>query len=139
MAPAEPQPEENGAKPAQPQTAKVRKALSQVKRELSAEELTSPGVQKMLVEELERVEDENSEFRSFRDQFHKVDKDLAVLQGKQKIRIGAEIVSGACLAVGAAAVGYAPGVWGVQPTGVIVLVFGAVLTILGIIAKAVML
>lgn len=135
----EPQPDDTGAKPVPQQAPKSRKTLSQLKRELSPEELSSSGVQKMLIENLERLDDENTEFRAFRNKFEDADKQLAVLQAKQKVRIGAEIITGACLAIGAAALGYAPSVWSSQPTGWIFICFGGILTILGIIAKAVIL
>jgi hypothetical protein len=91
----------------------------------------------MILEEIERLSDENGRLSSFEDDFHRVDKDLAVVKEKQKRNIAAEIVSGSCLAVGAAALGYAPAVWASPPSGAIALVFGAVLTISGIIAKAI--
>jgi hypothetical protein len=62
---------------------------------------------------------------------------LAVLKEKQKRNISTEIVSGSCLAVGAAALGYAPAVWALQPSGGIALAFGIVLTLGGIISKAI--
>jgi hypothetical protein len=45
---SQPQPDESGAYPVEAQIPKTRKALSRVKRELSEEDLATPGVQKML-------------------------------------------------------------------------------------------
>jgi hypothetical protein len=132
------QPDEAGAKPVTtPLAPKTRKALSRLKRELSDEELASPGVQKMLVEELEKVEEEKSDLSMFKEKFHQADKDLAVLKEKHRRYISAEIISGACLAVGAAALGYAPNVWAHQPSGWLAVAFGVVLTVMGIAAKAI--
>jgi hypothetical protein len=131
------QPEESGATVAQPPLTKSRKALSGLKRELTNEELSSTGAQKMLLEELERLTDENNTLSSYRDDFHRVDKDLAVSKEKHKRNISAEIVSGSCLAIGAAALGYAPAVWASPPSGWISLAFGIVLTAGGITAKAI--
>jgi hypothetical protein len=131
------QPEESGATATQPPLTKSRKALSGLKRELTNEELSSSGAQKMLLEELERLTDENNILSSFREDFHKVDKELAIAKEKQKRNISAEIVSGSCLAIGAAALGFAPAVWSNQPSGWISLAFGIVLTIGGITAKAI--
>jgi hypothetical protein len=108
-----------------------------LKRELTDEELSSSGTQKMLLEELERLTEENARLASYQDDFHEADKGLAVLKEKQKRNISAEIVSGSCLATGAAALGYAPAVWASQPSGYIALAFGIVLTLGGIIAKAI--
>ena len=44
-----------------PSVPKGRQSLSKVRRELSDEELTSPAVQKMLIEEVERLELECAE------------------------------------------------------------------------------
>ncbi|WP_136256499.1 hypothetical protein [Metallibacterium scheffleri] len=137
MSQQEQQPEESGAIVTTVPATKTRRALSGLKRELTDEELAAPGTQKMILEELERLSDENSRLSSFKDDYHRADKNLAVVEEKQKRNIAAEIVSGSCLAVGAAALGYAPAVWASPPSGVIALVFGAVLIICGIIAKAI--
>ena len=131
------QPEDTGAVAAPAPVGKVRRALSSLKRELTDEELASTGTQKMLLEELERLTEENAALSSFRSLYHEADKNVAVLGVKQKKNISFEIISGSCLAVGAAALGYAPNVWGHPPSGQILIGFGIVLTIGGIIAKAV--
>lgn len=91
----------------------------------------------MLVEELERVEDENIELKSFREKFHAADRDLAISKEKQKNWTSMEIISTGCIAVGAAAFVYVPEAWKTQPNGWIALVFGAVVTLVGIVAKAI--
>lgn len=91
----------------------------------------------MLLEELERRREENSGLQSFRDRFYTADKELSIANEKLKNNLSSEIISTACLAVGAAALVYAPVVWDKQPSGWIALVFGSVLTIAGVVAKAV--
>lgn len=129
------QPEESGARPAAPPTQKARKALSHLKRELSDDELAQAGAQKLLIDKYDEVEEENLELRGYRERFYNADKQLAVLTEKQRVRVSAEIISGACLAVGAAALGFARAVWD-KPEGPMVAIFGAVLIALGIWAKA---
>lgn len=133
----EAQPDEIGAVAAQSPTTKARRALSALKRELTNEELNSSGAQKLLLDELERLNEQNDILSNYEEDFHRVDKELAVCKEKQKRNIAAEVVSGSCLAIGAAALGYAPAVWAVQPSGWIVLAFGIVLTVSGILAKAI--
>jgi hypothetical protein len=116
---------------------KTGRALSHLKRELTDEELASPGALKMLLEELERQREENIALQSYRDRFYSTDKELSTVKEKLKGNRSVEIVSTACLAVGAATLGYAPAAWNAQPTGGIVLVFGSVLILAGIGAKAV--
>lgn len=137
MAINELQPDDGGAIPAIPQHNKARRALSRLKRELTDEELASPGAQKMLLEELERLGEENRVLQTYRDKFHDTDKQLTVMNEKLRRSNAMEILSGGCLVIEAAALGYAPAVWSAQPSGWISLVFGAVLIIAGIAAKAI--
>jgi len=131
------QPDEAGATAAQPPAIKTRRALSGLKRELTNEELSSTGTQKMLLEELERLSQEVGNLSGYRESFYQADKLVAVLEEKLKRFKSVEIVSGACLAIGAAALGYAPAVWEHQPSGWICLAFGVVLVVGGIYAKVV--
>lgn len=131
------QPEDTGAVAATAPTGKTRRALSTLKRELTDDELASTGTQKMLLEELERLSEDNLRLDSFRSLYYEADKDVAVLKEKQKKNIAFEIISGACLSIGAAALGYAPYLWNHPPSGLILIAFGIILTIGGVIAKAI--
>jgi hypothetical protein len=131
------QPDDAGATPALSPEDKTGRALSRLKRELTDEELATPGAIKMLLEELERRREENGALQSFRDRFYDTDKQLSIATEKLKSNLSGEIISTACLAVGAAALVYAPVVWSAQPSGWIALVFGGVLTVAGVAAKAV--
>jgi hypothetical protein len=131
------QPDESGAYPVEAQVPKTRKALSRLTRELTEEDLATPGVQKMLIEELERAEEENTQLKNFREKFHAADRDNAV--AKQKLRgwSSMEMISTACIAVGAAALAYAPEAGKHGQDGWVAVAFGAVLTIIGIVAKVI--
>jgi hypothetical protein len=132
------QPDEAGSKPITAEDVpKSRRALSRLKRELSDDDLASPGVQKLLLDSLERIEEENAGLKSLREKYHQADKQNGVLEEKLKTSTSVEIVSMGSLAVGAAALGYAPSAWASQPTGWIALSFGVVLTAFGIAAKVV--
>lgn len=138
-APEDQEPAGTGPRPGtEPTKGKARrKALSSLRRELSDKELLSPAVQKLLLDEIDRLEEENTELAGYRSQFHSADKDAAVLRQKQATSIAHEIISMSCITVGGAALGYAPSVWVAQPTGAIALAFGVVLVFGGIVAKAV--
>lgn len=116
---------------------KSRMSLTRVRRELTDDELGSPAVQKMLIDEIERLERESSELADFRDRFYDADKRAAIILEREKKSISGEVIFGVCLSVGAAAVGYAPAVWSTPPQGPIALVFGAVLMIGGIVSRLV--
>lgn len=131
------QPDDAGATPAPPSENKTGRALSRLKRELTDEELATPGALKMLLEELERRREENSTLQSYRDRFYQSDKLLSIANEKLNSNRAIEIISTACLAVGAAALVYAPVVWCTQPTGWITLAFGGVLTLAGVLVKVI--
>ena len=108
-----------------------RQALRGVTRELSDEDFSSPVVQKFLLDEIERLDTENHELNKYREQFYQENKQVAVLKEKIKTNIAFEVISGACLTIGAAAVGYAPA----QQDDGIILVFGLILILGSIAAK----
>ena len=70
MATPDHEPDEDG----EPQgNRKGRQALSNVPRELSEEEISSPAVQRMLLDELDRLETEAGELGEFKDRFYSAD------------------------------------------------------------------
>jgi hypothetical protein len=132
------QPDEIGSRPVtEEEVPKSHRAFSRLKRELSDDELNSPGVQKLLLEYLAQAEEEITELKSYQDRYHEVDKKNAVLEEKQKADVVAEFLSTGTIAVGAAALVYGPSEWSHQPSGTISLVFGGVLTLVGILAKVI--
>ena len=128
MATSDIEPTEDG--PAQGNR-KGRQALSNVRRELSEEEISSPAVQRMLLDELERLETEAGDLREFKDRFYAADKDVAVLRE----RLRASVVQDSSLAIGAALLGLAPSLWSSQPTGWIVVILGGLLVLFAVVAK----
>ena len=123
---------------AEPQPiAKGRKSLSKIRRELSDEELSSTAAQRMLVNDIDRLERENVVLCEFRDRFYSMDKKTALLEERAKKSLAGEMIFGACLTIGAAAIGYAPAVWDSQPSGWISLIFGFLLVMVGIVSRGV--
>lgn len=116
---------------------KGRRSLSNVRRELSEDELKSPAVQRMLIDEIERLERENVDLRDFRDKYYESDKRASILVEKDKERQSVQVVFVVCLTVGAALLGYAPSLWNNQPGGMLSIIFGVVLIAGGIVSKVV--
>jgi hypothetical protein len=116
---------------------KGRQSLSRIKRELTDDELKSPAVQKLLIDDLDRLDRECSELLDYRERFHSTDKKVGILQEKLRRSISSEIISSSCFVVGAAALGYTPALWSSQPAGYISIAFGTILIAAGIWAKAV--
>lgn len=117
---------------------KGRQSFRQVRRELTEEELSSPAAQRLILDELDRLENENAELKGVSRKFHEVDKKASILDEKLKRHTALDILSSAALAAGSLALGYAPKVWaGGSATGPIFLVIGIVMIAGGIWSKAV--
>ena len=114
---------------------KTRQAYSKVRRELSEDELQNPSVQRVLVNELDRLEDEASELRHYRKDFHECDKAKAVLEAKGKQNIAVQIVKDVCFVTGGSLVGIAPSLWSNAPFGHVVLLIGFALIVCGAVCR----
>lgn len=120
------------------ETPKVHRALDRITRELSDEELDSPGARKLLLERLVQAEETVSDLEVFREKFHEADKRICVLVGKLKTNVYVEAVSMASLAIGSVILGYAQGLLQYHNDGGwLALACGAVLLIIGVLAKVV--
>lgn len=128
-------PDETGALPVAQALPKSKKTLSRVKLELSDDELSSPGVSKMLVGEIERLGEECEALVVFRDRYYVTDRKLAVVSEQLNKSHAGEIVLTGCFTLGGAALGYVPAIWSTQPVGAIVLIFGVVLMVVGVAAR----
>lgn len=116
---------------------KGRKAFSSARRSLTEKELSSPATALTLIDEIERLEGEKAELADYREKFHEADKTLAVLQSKTEGNRGNDIVFGVALSTGFGAIGYAPSVWTVGSTGPVILAIGAIVVVVGIVARVV--
>ena len=116
------------------ESSKSRKAFSKLRRELSEEELNSPAVQKLLLDNLDQLENMNFELEIYEENFHIVDKEKAVLQEKLKSSQSSEILYTFTLTIGAAIIGLAPTFWATG-YGVLVIIVGFLLVMGGIISK----
>lgn len=95
--PADDEPEE-AAGPSD--TPKGRSAFRRMGRELTSEELQSPGVTKILLDDVERLEADNKRLSNFETKFHSADKNVAILTNKLAVGKSFEIVSTGTIAIG---------------------------------------
>ncbi|WP_430385495.1 hypothetical protein [Blastomonas fulva] len=116
---------------------KGRRSFSRARRELNDEELGHPAVQKMMMDELDRLDGENSELRRYVDKYYEADKNCAILSEKQNKANAGEIIYGAMMTIGAAAIGFAPSGGVDGSPNYIALSFGVILVGAGIISKVV--
>jgi hypothetical protein len=106
-----------------------RKSLSKISRELKDEDLASPAAQKMLLDEVERLETESQEGKDYRNRFHIADRDVAIYKEKLKFHKSLEVVHIACTTTGGICLGNA------TSTNPLIGIIGGVLVLAGIIAK----
>ena len=115
-----------------------RRSFSNLRRELTDDELSTPAVQRMLLDEIERLDGECDDLRSTRDKYHSSDKRVGVLEERFKTKISLEIMHVVCFLLSGSALGYAASNWASQPTvSMLALIFGGVLAIAGVVAKVV--
>ena len=120
---------------------------SNLKREISEEDLKSPAVQRILLGEVDKLENKllfledklgviSRRLTELQDNYHKTDKEKAILEEKLKKSKSQEILYSFCLSAGSVIIGFAKVVWD-QGLGGIFLGLGMFLIIGGIITKSV--
>ncbi|MBX3666451.1 MAG: hypothetical protein KF834_12265 [Burkholderiales bacterium] len=114
-----------------------RQALRDLRRELTNEDLASPGVQKLLLDELGRADADCEILNGYVTRFHDADKRAAVLDEKLRTQTALEIAFGVGIGVGGAIMGLAPSFWDKQPLGYLTLTVGFLLMIGAIIARVI--
>ena len=115
-----------------------RQALRNVKKQLTDEELTQSGTQKMLLEMLEESESEKDNIKSYVTSFYEADKKAAILGEKINTVKSIEIFFGVGVGLGGAIFGLAPFFWAKDSSyGLICLMIGLCLTIGASIGRAV--
>jgi hypothetical protein len=137
ISPGQPQP----AAPAPPATANnasgVVQAFRDIRRELTPEELSSPGVQKLILDRLDSALAQCEKLSSYESRFHEKDKRVDVLEEQLKPQKALDIAFAVGLAVGPALVTLAPVTWDAHPTwiGKVFLIAGLILTVSAIAIK----
>lgn len=105
-----------------------RAALRDLRRELSDNELSNSGVQKLLLEMLENADDECERLRTLADAFYSADKKCAVLTEKVRTHKAIDVFFGAGVGLGGGIIGLAPFFWDTgQGHGWMALLLGALL------------
>ncbi|WP_114941749.1 hypothetical protein [Mucilaginibacter endophyticus] len=128
--------EPSNAEPAKTPTLKKVSAYQALKRNLSEEELTSPGTLKLMLNDIDRLNEEIEKLEKFRDQFYACDKDRAILTEKLNTNTAKEILYSVTITLGAILIGVGPSIWVLSSIyGVIDVLSGIVLLIGGFASK----
>jgi hypothetical protein len=104
-----------------------RQAFRDIRRQLQEQELSNPGVQKLLLEELETADSRCEVLEGYVDRFHESDKRAAVLEEKLRTQTAFEILFGVGVGLGCAIIGLAPLFWDSTVKGPIILAVGVLL------------
>ena len=110
------------------------KPYSKLRRELSNEDLSNPAVQKLLINEIDKLEFRVSELEIIEKQFHETDKSNAVLEEKIKTTNSLEILYSFCLSIGSGLLGLSS-LFEINKNGWIFILVGGILIIGGILSK----
>ena len=116
----------------------ARAFLQLARKDLSEEELSSPGVRRFLIAEIERLDTDCVELRTIRDRYNEQRVELAVLQESSKASKFYELLSFVTLSVGSAGLGAAPSYFainGAASTAWVVLILSCILVMTGIAAR----
>lgn len=105
-----------------------RHALREVGRKLDEEDLEHRGVQKLLLDALDRCDRKRRELEGYVDRFHEEEKRAAVLEERLSSETTIEIMYGVGVGVGGAIVGIVPFLWTLKAiAGLAALILGGLL------------
>ena len=114
-----------------------RQSFRNIRRQLTEEELTAPGVQKLLLDELEGAEAEREASQTYVSRFHEADKRAAILEERSRLSTATEVMFAVMLAVGSGIMGLGASLWDKGGAGILVVVLGGLLVGGAIVARVV--
>ena len=113
----------------------TRQALLNLRRQLTESELANSGVQKLLLDQLDRADSDCERLTGYVERFHAADKQAAILEEKLKTQTAFDIMVGAGIAIGSAIIGLAPSFWDKSARGPISLTIGVFLVAGALVAR----
>lgn len=118
-------------------TGKNRKAFSKLRRELSDEDLSHPGAQKLLLDRLDDLEQNVSLLTEYQSRFYNSDKECAVLNEKIRASLSIEVSFAFLLTIGSLMIGVSPSFWDGSIKGPSLLILGGISMIGGILTRVI--
>lgn len=123
--------------PAMPATGR-RPALGNLRRELLDTESAHPGVQKLLLDRLDRAESECGDLRAYVEKFHEADKTAAVLKAQLKTGTAFELLCGGGFGCGGILIGISPSLFDTHlVAAIVILVVGVIFIVTSTTARIV--
>ena len=114
-----------------------RQALRDLRRQLTDEDLASPGVQKLLLDDLERADAECDLLNGYVTRFHEADKRAAILEERLRTQTALEVTFGVGVGLGGAIMGLAPSLWNTPPFGSLAIAVGILLSLGATVARVI--
>ena len=129
------EPHRDGEKDGTPKSKGRRQSFGKVRRELTEDELGSSGVQKMMLDELDRMDGTEAELKVVSQKFYETQSSLAVAQEKLKTHHAFDVLSTGTVAIGSLIFGAAFNAVGDNKLFWTLILVGVVLVVVGIAAK----
>lgn len=87
-----------------------QQAFRKISRELTEQDLANAAVQKLLLNEIDRLEKEKEEYKHYMELFHEANRKVAVLEQQSRTALALDTIAfGGFLTIGALLLGVAPG------------------------------
>lgn len=119
-----------------PQKKGERQSFRGLRRNLSEDELRTPAVQKMLLDEVERLDDEIKVYKQVQDLFHERDKELGILKNKLGAARSNLLIVSATEILGSIMIGFSLATFQFNISTILILVVGVALVIISVIARS---
>lgn len=124
--------------PAEVSSRSRRPLFENLRRQLTNEELTTPGVPKLLLDMLENAEADRDDLRNYVDLFHSADKRASILAEKLIREKSNEVYFAVGIGLGGAITGLTPFFWKLDTSnGVACLIVGVLLIVGAMIGRVV--
>lgn len=104
-----------------------RQAFRDLRRQLSDADLTTPGVPKLLLDEIEKLEAELDQLRGYVERYHAANTRACVLEADVRTVRAIEVLFAVGVGLGGAILGLAPYFWTLEARGGLCLAIGIVL------------
>jgi hypothetical protein len=105
-------PDDAGAVPVAAEDAMTKDALAGVDRSLQLSDLKEIGVQKMVLDRLDKTEAQNRRLEKMRIEYYETREQLAVAESSLKRLNSLDVMQDAGLSVGSLLIGFLPSAWG---------------------------
>jgi hypothetical protein len=115
----------------------TRQSFLNVRRPFTEEELSQSGTQKMLLDDLDRLESELSDARDYQSRYYDESEKVAVFQEKFKTHAAMELLSTGAVTVGSLLCGGTFGSLLTDDAQIGLFALGIVLALVGLVAKAI--